>query len=320
MTKAEIFKQIESFGTKVSGVIGELSEYGKFEFDHINVHASSKDNYTSIIEMLSDDIDKIKEIPHDGRHIFVALLKEPVQIESNLTISTIEISEPKPKHSVKKPGVDHVSFLVQDFERFSDTLHDKGYDVYDYKTIAGTKLFKLQLRGVKLEFRNRSLSDAQLEDASTDEEPETTTKETPDDELSQAQEAKVRAIADYQNLKKQVEEERKYFMTVANASLLGKILDIIDDFDRALENTESDDGIKMIQKKLVQVTKDYGLEEIKTSIGDDLNPSIHEVIGVVNEDDEKKQNKIKQIVQVGYTFAHNEQIVRPTRVIVGKKQ
>ena len=49
-----------------------------------------------------------------------------------------------------------------------------------------------------------------------------------------------RALADYQNLQKRTENERKNFIRFANATLIEKPLDIIDDLERAAKHLKDD--------------------------------------------------------------------------------
>lgn len=312
----ELVRQLHDYAVRAEKVMSDISKFSEVQFDHISVLTKSSEDYESMIDAFKDKVKKINEIPHAGRRIFIGRLNEPIEINDKLTINTIEISEPKPKRVVEENGIDHISFFIKNCSELGDKLNEEGYKVYDFKTISNTKLFKLKVDDLKLEFRDRKLEDAEIND-----EPQSNVTNADNNELEEAVQAKLRAIADYQNLKRQVEEERKYFVVIANAALLGRIIDIMDDFERAMEQHKDglDEGIKMISTKLHELLNDYGVEEMKTNVGDKLDPNMHEAVGVVNPDNDDEVNTIKQIVQKGFKFKHNDQVVRPARVIVAKK-
>ncbi|MBM3136226.1 MAG: nucleotide exchange factor GrpE, partial [Chloroflexi bacterium] len=67
-----------------------------------------------------------------------------------------------------------------------------------------------------------------------------------------------RAAADFANYRKRAEQEKNELIKYANASLLLKILPILDDFERAMQTMPNDrlaqltwvDGIFLIERKL----------------------------------------------------------------------
>ena len=65
-----------------------------------------------------------------------------------------------------------------------------------------------------------------------------------------------RTAADFANYRRRVDEEREGLSQFSNALLIGKLLAVLDDFDRALENVPKDieegwvDGVRLVERKL----------------------------------------------------------------------
>ena len=137
---------------------------------------------------------------------------------------------------------------------------------------------------------------------------------------------KMRAIADYQNLKRRVDEERKERQRRITIDVVGSVLPVLDDIERAI-SSNSDmqneqkttikqekwiEGILLIKEKFLNILEEEGVVEIDTKI--DFDPSLHEAVGYVDG----KENKILEVIQKG--FCMDELIVRPAKVIVGQKK
>ena len=119
-----------------------------------------------------------------------------------------------------------------------------------------------------------------------------------------------RALADYQNLEKRTEKEKHEFVQFATASLISKLLGVLDDLERA-EIHSQDPGLKLIHNQLQNILKEEGLEEIDTA-GQTFNPETMEAIDRVKG----KLNQVIQVLSKGYTL--NSRVVRPAKVTVGK--
>lgn len=127
-----------------------------------------------------------------------------------------------------------------------------------------------------------------------------------------------RAVADYQNLEKRVDETSFVVIDYAKGHLITRILPVLDSLDQAVEGaTEAEansswlKGIMMSIKAFRQVLAEEGLAEIPTDDG--FDPKLHEAVDVSQGEDDK----ILKVVLRGYTL--NEKVVRPAKVVVGKK-
>jgi len=129
----------------------------------------------------------------------------------------------------------------------------------------------------------------------------------------------LRRAADFQNYRNRVIKEKEDLSKYANATLLGDLLDSLDNFDRTVEAGASAtdvktvvDGIKMINANLVKMLEDkYGLTGYGKE-GDEFNPDEHEAIGRMEEDVEKET--LKQVYLKGYKL--NDKVIRNAKVMV----
>lgn len=128
-----------------------------------------------------------------------------------------------------------------------------------------------------------------------------------------------RALADYQNLEKRIAEGRSEMNSWAVTDLLTRIAGVMHYFDQAFKGVAEDEqksgwfkGVKMATLQLRQVLKDQGLEEIATD--GQFDPGSHEAVDTkIGED-----GKILEVVEKGYKL--NGKILKPARVVVGKKE
>lgn len=127
-----------------------------------------------------------------------------------------------------------------------------------------------------------------------------------------------RAVADYQNLEKRIHEDALSVVQYARAEMINKILPVLDSLDQAVAGASEAEassgwlkGVLMSIKQLRQVLSEEGLMEIEAS--GQFDPNLHEAVEVRTGEDDK----ILEVVQRGYTL--NGKVVRPARVVVGKK-
>ncbi len=118
-----------------------------------------------------------------------------------------------------------------------------------------------------------------------------------------------RVQADFENYIKRVEKEKDRTKEIAKAELLLKLINIKDDFDKAVDI--NNEGVKMIHNNLKKLLEEEGVKEIK-SLGEEFNHNLHEVVKKNGE------GKIAEEVQKGYML--NDKILRIAKVIIGGKQ
>ena len=130
----------------------------------------------------------------------------------------------------------------------------------------------------------------------------------------------LRRAADFDNYRKRMLKEKQETYDYANASLLGDLLESLDNFDRTIAAAKDAkdvktiaDGIKMINESLVKMLEDkYGLKAYGKE-GEDFDPNEHEAIGRV-EDENAKKETLKQIYLKGYKL--KDRVIRHAKVMV----
>ena len=167
----------------------------------------------------------------------------------------------------------------------------------------------------------------QTETASADAENTEKKEQTPEEKIAdlenQIAELKKEALykaAENDNWRKRMMQQKDEAVAYANASLLGDLLDSLDNFDRTIDAAKDAkdaktiaDGIKMINKNLVNMLENkYGLASFGKE-GDEFNPDEHEAIGRV-EDEKVKKETLQQVYLKGYKL--NGKIIRHAKVMV----
>jgi len=140
-------------------------------------------------------------------------------------------------------------------------------------------------------------------------------EETLEDKLAKMTEMAKRSIADMQNMKRRMDEERIKTILRANINLIEKLLPVLDNLHRALEhkpegNEEWCNGIEMSVRQIEEALKNSGLEKME-SLNQDFNPDFHEAIS----EGPGEKNKVIQVLEEGYKI--QDFVIRHTKVIVG---
>lgn len=120
-----------------------------------------------------------------------------------------------------------------------------------------------------------------------------------------------RALADYQNLQKRVQDERIELIKSANKDLLLRILQVLDTLMLAQQHVQ-DKNLEVSINHFLDILKSEGVMRIKT-VGEEFDPAIMEAITTADGE----ENKV--IVEVRAGFMLNEKLLRAAQVTVGKK-
>ena len=128
-----------------------------------------------------------------------------------------------------------------------------------------------------------------------------------------------RSAADFANYKRRTDEERASLSRFSTAILIGKLLSVLDDFDRALESVPADEagdawveGIQLVERKLRSMLESEGVTPIEAE-GHPFDPNLHEA--VVHEDTtDYPDNQVIGELQRGYRL--HDRVIRPSLVRV----
>ena len=133
----------------------------------------------------------------------------------------------------------------------------------------------------------------------------------------------LRAVAEYDNLRKRFAKEKIELLQFGNTGIILELLPIIDDFDRAHEAAKQhkqgevfSKGVEMILSQLHKLLKDNGVEKIKT-VGEKFDPNIHEAVGA-EETDKYPEDAVIEEVAPGYTL--NGRLLRAAKVKIARKK
>jgi len=128
----------------------------------------------------------------------------------------------------------------------------------------------------------------------------------------------LRSQADFDNYRKRSAREKEEAVKFANASLLERLIPIIDNFDLGLaaagsaENSPILAGMSMVGKQLHDFLAEIGVTAIDAA-GQTFDPNLHEAIAHEND---PKVPEGKVIRQVRKGFKLKDRLLRPANVIV----
>jgi len=139
------------------------------------------------------------------------------------------------------------------------------------------------------------------------------------DELGRERDMRLRTLADFDNFRKRVEREREGAAMTGKRDIVLALLEVMDDFDRALAHAEESPesivkGMRAVRKRLAGVLEAQGVTPFE-SAGQQFDPTLHEAIGTV-ESDEGESGAVLDELSRGYRWG--EKLLRPARVRVAR--
>ncbi|HEX2207679.1 MAG TPA: nucleotide exchange factor GrpE [Longimicrobium sp.] len=144
------------------------------------------------------------------------------------------------------------------------------------------------------------------------------------DELSSLRERHLRLAAEFDNYRKRVERERGEAWVRAQAQLLERLLEPLDDLARVADYDPATtpagalhEGCEMVERKFLRAMEAAGLEEIEAA-DRPFDPTIHEALTTVPAESAEEDNMVAQVYQKGYRL--KGVLLRPARVVVKKHQ
>lgn len=120
-----------------------------------------------------------------------------------------------------------------------------------------------------------------------------------------------RALADYQNLERRIDEERRLLSHLSSALVCEKLLPVLDNLENA-QNHLQDEGLAMVVKQFKDVLTSEGVEEIEAE-GSTFDPNLHEAVEISQGE---KDGVVLKVLRRGYKI--NDKVLRPVQVAVGR--
>ena len=125
-----------------------------------------------------------------------------------------------------------------------------------------------------------------------------------------------RLKAEFDNYRKRVAREQVELTTRANERLVGDLLPVLDDLERALEaataheEAKLEEGVSLVHRSLADLLAKEGLAEIPTD--GKFDPHVHEAL--LSQPSNAEEGSVIEVVQKGYKLG--DKVLRPARVVV----
>jgi len=138
-------------------------------------------------------------------------------------------------------------------------------------------------------------------------------------ELENVNNQYLRLAADFDNYRKRQAQERESLLKYGAEESLKKMIEILDNVDRAKKSVENIDDVVTIKesydvvfKQIFDVLAKMGLETIN-EVGQEFDPNVHEAV-MQTPTSEKPENTIVDVMQKGYKLG--DKVLRPALVNV----
>jgi molecular chaperone GrpE len=129
-----------------------------------------------------------------------------------------------------------------------------------------------------------------------------------------------RAQADYQNLKKEHEEQIMKIGEISAIGFVDHLLPVIDHFEMALAHVPKDQseqewvqGFSHIKKQFDEVLQNLGVKRMSV-LGKKFDANLHEAVS--QKESKQESDTIIQEMQAGYMFG--ESVIRHSKVVVSE--
>lgn len=135
-------------------------------------------------------------------------------------------------------------------------------------------------------------------------------------ELEELNDRYKRLFAEFENYKKRTQKESITKRAEITGDVVTSILPVMDNLEKAVsvqtDDTNYQDGIKLVVKQLSDVLNKFGMTEIET-VGQKFDPELHEAVSHI-DDPNKGENEIVEEYRKGYRIGNK--VIRHSMVIV----
>ena len=130
----------------------------------------------------------------------------------------------------------------------------------------------------------------------------------------------LRLAAEYDNFRKRVAKERVETWTRAQAELVSRLADALDDLSRfahidpaVIDSKTLHEGVDLVERKLWKELENAGVTRIDKA-GVPFDPNVHEAVTTQPATKPEDNHTVGQVVQPGYKM--RDTLLRPARVVV----
>ena len=131
-----------------------------------------------------------------------------------------------------------------------------------------------------------------------------------------------RLQAEFDNYRKRVLKEQTRAVELAAEPMIGKLLEVLDEFELALIAAERKPefegflrGVEMVYAKLQEILRSEGLERIDAE-GRPFDPELHEAL-LQGEDQGEGEQYVSDVLRTGYKL--KGRVIRPSGVKVSRR-
>ena len=141
-------------------------------------------------------------------------------------------------------------------------------------------------------------------------------------EIDHLNDRHLRLAAEFENYRKRVRAEKRETWARAQADLVRRLVESVDDLQRvALLDPETAsvqdivEGVDLVERKLLRALAEAGLEVLDPA-GEDFDPNVMEAVMTAPASSEDEDDTVDMVLQRGYLLEGH--LVRPARVSVRK--
>jgi len=132
----------------------------------------------------------------------------------------------------------------------------------------------------------------------------------------------LRNAAELENYKKRTVRQMDEFRKYANDSLIMELLTVVDNLERAIESSRSDEnsnagvveGVQMTLDEILKILDKFGVKPV-AALEQPFDPAFHQAVMQEETGDFPAQTVIKEL-QKGYLL--HDRLIRPAMVVVSK--
>jgi len=128
----------------------------------------------------------------------------------------------------------------------------------------------------------------------------------------------LRTAAEFDNYRKRVDRERRDLSEHTAADVVGEMLPIVDNLERALAAAPESDplrkGVELIHKQMMDLLRKRGVKAIE-ALGADFDPNFHQAV-IHEPSSEHREGEVIEELQRGYLLG--DRLLRPAMVKVAK--
>lgn len=148
-------------------------------------------------------------------------------------------------------------------------------------------------------------------------------------ELSKTRDQLLRQAAEFKNYRRRVDKEKGSLLQLGQSQVVQQMLDVLDDFRRALESAEQvaeeqqgdpgpayvalHEGVELVYQKFVDELSKLGVEPIE-AVGEPFDENLHEALMQQPAPDDTPPGTVLEEVQKGYRMG--DRVLRHSKVVV----